>query len=65
MAGAMNHYQQQIEAEIRSVQGQKDYCLATLAAGGLKAWQSKEFRALVEGYDQLLMDLNNLLPLAG
>ncbi|MGP5477564.1 hypothetical protein [Pseudomonas helleri] len=61
----MNHYQQLIADEILSVQGQKDYCLTVLGAGGLESWQSKEYSELVEQYDQKLIELNNRLPLAG
>lgn len=61
----MNHYQQLIADEILSVQGQKGYCLSVLAAGGLERWQSKEYSALVEQYDQKLIELNNRLQLAG
>lgn len=61
----MNHYQQLIADEILSVQGQKNYCLDVLAVGGLESWQSKEYSALVEQYDQKLIELNNRLPLAG
>lgn len=61
----MNHYQQLIADEILSVQGRKDYCLTVLGAGGLESWQSKEYSALVEQYDQQLIELNNRLPLAG
>lgn len=60
----MNHYQQLIANEILSVQGQKGYCLSVLGAGGLASWQSKEYSALVEQYDQQLIELNNRLPLA-
>jgi len=59
----MNHYQRLIADEIRSVQGQKDYCLGVLSAGGLESWQSKEYSALVEQYDKKLTVLNNRLPL--
>lgn len=61
----MSHYQRLIADEILSVQGQKDYCLTALGAGGLESWQSKEYSALVEQYDQKLIELNSRLPLAG
>ncbi|AUZ62168.1 hypothetical protein PRJ_5610 (plasmid) [Pseudomonas sp. XWY-1] len=61
----MNHYLQLIKDEILSVQGQKDYCLQVLNAGGLESWQSKEYSNLVEHYDQKLKELNERLPAAG
>lgn len=60
----MNHYQQLIADEILTVQGRKDYCLSVLAAGGLEAWEAKEYSELVAQYDQKLIELNNRLPLA-
>lgn len=57
----MNHYQQLIADEILSIQAQKGYCLSVLAAGGLENWQSKEYSALVEQYEQKLSELNNRL----
>lgn len=54
----MNHYQQLVSDEIATVQGQKAYCLSALAADGLEAWEEKEYRALVEQYDQKLIELN-------
>lgn len=61
--GSMNHYQQLIEDEIRTVQGQKDHCIGVLNAGGLQSWASKEYSALVEQYDKKLIELNGRLPL--
>lgn len=61
----MNHYQQLIADEILSVQGQKDYCVAVLSAGGLESWESKEYSGLIEQYHQKLIELNARLPLAG
>ncbi|AXQ51135.1 MULTISPECIES: hypothetical protein [Pseudomonas] len=58
----MNHYQHLIADQIRSVQGQKDYCLQVLSAGGLEPWESKEYSDLVEQYDQTLKELNERLP---
>jgi len=60
----MNHHQQLITEEIRSVQGQKDYCLGALEGGNLESWESKEYSALIELYDQKLIELNARLPLA-
>lgn len=61
----MNHYQQLIADEVLSVQGQKDYCVSVMSAGGLESWQTKEYSGLVEQYDQKLIELNNRLQLAG
>jgi hypothetical protein len=61
----MNHYLQLIKDEIFSIQGQKDYCLQVLNAGGLESWESKEYSDLVEHYDQKLKELNERLPAAG
>ena len=47
------------------MQGQKDYCLSVMSVGGLESRQSKEYSALVEQYNQKLIELNNRLPLAG
>jgi hypothetical protein len=60
----MNHYQQLIADEIRSVQAQKDYCLGALEEGSLESWESKEYRGLIAQYDQQLIELQARLPLA-
>lgn len=60
----MSHQQQLITDEIRSVQGQKDYCLGALKAGNLRSWESKEYGALIIQYDQQLIELKSRLPLA-
>lgn len=60
----MSHYQRLVSDEIATVQGQKAYCLSALAADGLKEWERKEYSALVEQYDQKLIELNNRLLLA-
>ena len=57
----MSHYQQLIEEEIRSVTGQRAHCLEVIAAGGLQAWQAKEYTSLVEQYDAKLVELNGRL----
>lgn len=60
----MNHHQQLITDEIRSVQGQKDYCVSALAGGNLESWELKEFGALIAQYEQKLVELKARLPLA-
>lgn len=50
----MNHYEQLISDQLASLRGQKAYCLSVLASGGLASWEEKEYRALVEQYDQEL-----------
>ena len=60
----MNHYQLLIANKIRSVQGQKDYCLGVMEEGNLESWESKEYSALIAQYDQQLIELNARLPLA-
>lgn len=54
----MSHYQQLVSDEIATVEAKRAYCLSALAADGLQAWESKEYRALVEQYDQKLIELN-------
>ena len=53
---AVNHYEQIISDQIASMRGQKAYCLSALASGQLAGWEEKEYRALVEQYDQDLAD---------
>jgi hypothetical protein len=61
----MSHHQQLIADEIASVQAQKTYCQSALAVEGLEPWERKEYSALVEQYDQKLIELNARLELTG
>lgn len=50
----MNHYEQLISDKLKSLRGQKEYCLSVLAGGGLARWEEEEYRALVVHYDHEL-----------
>ncbi|WP_153785302.1 hypothetical protein [Pseudomonas sp. EMN2] len=53
----MSHYEQLINDQLTTLRGQKAYCLSVLVNGGLASWEEKEYRALVDQYDQELTEI--------